>query len=179
MIVGISGEAGAGKSTVAGLLIERGFKRAKFANALKEMFRSYLRYRGVDEDRIERMVEGDLKESPVDELGGKTPRHFMQSLGQWGRDGMYEDFWVDTEFHVQGYGPMMLFDDLRHSNEEDAIRARGGLFIQVVGRGGINSDHLSEQFKPQRVDVVLDNSGTIEELAHKVDVLAKDLSWIQ
>jgi hypothetical protein len=73
----------------------------------------------------------------------------------------------------------MLFDDLRHDNEEDAIRARGGIFVHVVGRGGIDSDHLSEQFKPKRIDVELDNSGTIEELIEKVDTLAKDLSWIQ
>ena len=80
MIIGIRGAAGAGKSTAAKHLIERyGFKNGKFSGALKAMLRTFLRYRGVDEETIERMIEGDLKEVPSPHLNGATPRWAMRS----------------------------------------------------------------------------------------------------
>jgi hypothetical protein len=177
VIVGICGEAGSGKGTTADVLIERGYTRGKFANALKEMFRALLRYQGLSENSIEAYVEGNLKELPSHYLAGKSPREFMQGIGQWGREFGGEDFWVDIEFEVHDDDPKLLFDDLRHDNEEAAIVKRGGVVLQIVGRGGINSDHVSEQFKPKNPAAVIDNSGTIEELRDKVDEFARDLSW--
>jgi hypothetical protein len=175
MIIGIAGEAGSGKGTTADVLLERGFTRGKFANALKEMFRALLRYQGVED--IERYVEGDLKELPSPYLNNKSPREFMQGIGQWGREFGGEDFWVDIEFGAKSEAENLLFDDLRHDNEEAAIVLRGGVVLQLVGRGGINSDHVSEQFKPKNPAAVIDNSGTIEELRDKVNEFARDLSW--
>lgn len=176
MIVGICGEANSGKSTTADVLIGRGYTRGKFAAALKEMLRALMRYRGVEEDFIERCVEGDLKETPLIELGGKSPRHAMQTLGAWGRNELTEDFWVDVEFDAKGHLPKLLFDDLRHDNEEAAIIAAGGVVLHLVGRGGIDSDHLSESFKP-KLATIIDNSGTVAELQAKVNRFADDLSW--
>lgn len=176
MIIGIAGEAGSGKGTAAEALIERGYVKGKFAGALKEMFRALLRYRGVKEEYIERMVEGDLKEKPNQFLGGYSPRYFMQQLGQWGRERMYPDFWIDVEMSNTEMWPNVLFDDLRHDNEEDAILKRGGVVLQLVGRGGIDSDHISEKFQPKN-PTVIENTGTIEDLRKKVNEFADDLSW--
>lgn len=178
MIIGIAGEADSGKSTTAGYLLERGFVRGKFAAALKEMLRSLLRYRGLSEEHIEDMIEGDLKELPTAWLNGKSPRQVMQGLGQWGRDFINEDFWVDVEFDAKCDAPDLLFDDLRHDNEEAAIKRRGGVVLQIVGRGGINSDHISEQFKPSNPARVINNSGTLADLKSNVNQFADDLSWI-
>lgn len=176
MIVGICGEADSGKSTAADILIERGFVRGKFSAALKDMFRAFLRYRGAEESQLERYVEGDYKELPSSFLNYKSPRQFMQRLGQWGRDSIDEDLWSDTEFEVKSFAPNLLFDDLRYDNEESAIVKRGGVILQLVGRGGIDSDHVSEQFKPKNATVI-DNSGSLEELRAKVNQFANDLSW--
>jgi hypothetical protein len=176
VIIGIAGEAGSGKGTAAEVLIERGFVKGKFANALKDMLRALLRYQGLNEKSIEAYVEGSLKELPSNYLGGKSPREFMQGLGQWGREFGGEDFWVDIEFDAKDGSDNLLFDDLRHDNEEAAIVKRGGLVLQLVGRGGIDSDHISEQFKP-KVATVIVNDKSIEELRYKVNQFCDDLSW--
>lgn len=177
MIIGICGQADSGKSTASAVLMESGFVRGKFANALKDMLRALLRYRGVTEEELERFIEGDLKEVPTDYLSGKSPRHAMQTLGgEWGRDCMGEDFWVETEFDSKSGAKDLVFDDLRHDNEEEAILKHGGVVIQLVGRGGIKGDHLSEQFVPKN-PTVIENTGTIEELREKVNQFAIDLSW--
>lgn len=176
MIIGIAGEAGSGKDTAANVLVEEGYERGRFANALKEMLRALLRYRGVDAETIERMIDGDLKELPTPLLSGRSPRHVMQGLGEWGRVCIKEDFWIDVEFAAKRDAKKLLFADLRYDNEEEAIVKRGGLVVQMVGRGGIDSDHISEKFKPKN-PTVIDNSGTVAELKQKMKQLSSDLSW--
>ena len=71
IIVGLSGLAGAGKSTAARHLVERhGFVRRPFAALLKGMLRYLLHAQGVPAGDVERMVDGDLKEVPTRHLGG-------------------------------------------------------------------------------------------------------------
>lgn len=176
MIIGIAGVAGSGKSTAANVLVERGFTRGKFAAALKDMLRALLHYRGVPLLEIERMIEGDLKELPTAALNGKSPRHAMQTLGAWGRKDIAEDFWVDTEFEAKEMWADVLFEDLRHDNEEAAIVKRGGVILHLVGRGGIEGSHFSESFAPKAA-TVYENTGTVAELEAKVNQFADDLSW--
>jgi hypothetical protein len=163
MIIGFRGAAGAGKSTAAKYLIERyGFTTGKFSHGLKAMLRTFLRYRGVDDETIERMIEGDLKEVPSPHLNGATPRWAMQSLGnEWGRDCIHPMLWVDTEMEVTAAVPDLVFDDIRYPNEADAIRARGGVIVEIERDREDCTDvgeHLSEKqvIKP---DVVVKNAG--------------------
>jgi hypothetical protein len=174
MIVGFCGLAFSGKGEAARYLIEKhGFATGTFASSLKEMLRTFLRYRGVDDATIGRMLYGDLKEVPSDKLGGKTPRWAMQSLGtEWGRDLIDYDLWVDTEMdHVAG-NEAVVFDDVRFPNEEAAIRDRGGIIIRVVRDDGGSSHggHISENL-PISADVVIDNNGTVAELHSKIEAL--------
>lgn len=179
MIIGIAGKGGSGKSTSAEVLTEEfGYTRGKFSGALKEMFRTFLTYRGAPWHIVERMVEGDLKELPTPLLNGKSPREFMQAIGEWGRREIHPDFWIDTEFEVQAGNDNLLFDDLRYPNEEAAIQKRGGFVVQLVGRSKDVNDHVSENFEPKKPTAVIDNRGTIEELQGKVRTLVKDMSWI-
>lgn len=177
MIIGIAGKARSGKSTAGDVLVSQGFVRGKFANGLKEMLRALLRYRKCTEEFIERCVEGDLKEKPLAILGGKSPRHAMQTLGRWGRDDLTEDYWIDTEFDARKHDEKVVFDDLRHDNEETAIVRDGGLVLHLIGRGGIEGEHFSESFKP-KLATVIENTGTKEELQTKVRRFALDASWV-
>lgn len=182
-VVGLTGLAGSGKSTAAERLISRhGFERGKFANALKEMLRTLLRYRGADEAMIERMIEGDLKEVRASLLGGRTPRYAMQTLGtEWGRDVIDADLWVDTETAaILARKPAkIVFDDVRYPNEVAAIRRLGGEIWRVSrtiadhehAKSGVAAaaSHPSESLGaiPDRL---LGNYGYRAELAAVVDM---------
>lgn len=96
-IVGITGFKGSGKDVLAAPLVRRGFLLLKFAGPLKNMIRSLLRDQGVDDEMIERIVEGNLKETPIREFSGCTSRWAQQSLGtEWGRVCLGESFWADV-----------------------------------------------------------------------------------
>jgi len=159
-VIALSGAAGSGKSTVSDFLAVRfGYTKTKFAKPLKDMCRAL----GLDECHI----EGDLKETPQDWLGGKTPRHAMQTLGtDWGRNCMGEDFWVDMWSHSIR-GRCVIVDDCRFANEAARVRKMGGRVIRIVGRGGIAGGHASE-VADFIADAVVENTGTIAELQARV-----------
>jgi len=181
MVIGLTGLAGSGKSTAAARLIERhGFVRGKFAGALKAMMWTLLAYRGVNANAIERMIEGDLKEVPVVELGGRTPRHAMQTLGtEWGRDCLDRNLWVDTEMAARAQVGRLVFDDVRFPNEAEAIVAAGGLLVRIdrPGAGAGAAGHPSELIDAIRADCTIDNSGPIGALDLAVDALVRDMGW--
>lgn len=166
MIIGLSGYAGAGKSTAAAELVRMGYQRRKFAAPLKNMMRSLLTDQGVDVDVRERMIEGDLKEVPTAYLNGQTPRWAMQTLGtDWGRALISESLWADAAMRdVTGHA---VFDDCRFQNEFDAIRSRGGVIIEIrrPGVGPINN-HVSEQ--PPLADRTILNDRAADDLAMAV-----------
>lgn len=180
-VIAFTGLIGAGKSEAARYLIERhGFKRGKFAAALKEMMRTYLRYRGVPPDMIERMIEGDLKEVPSPYLNGRTPRHAMQSLGtEWGRDCIHTDLWVDTEMDAQRAAPALVFDDARFLNEAAAVRAAGGALVRIERTGAgsaVGAGHSSEGQNLGET-LTIHNDGTLAEFHAAIDQMLVTWSW--
>jgi hypothetical protein len=109
MLVGISGQAGSGKDTVADHLCEKhGFTKVGLADPLKRICKDVFNFTGeqlwgpsenrnaVDRrfprhDVVSRTRVGDVY---------LTPRYALQTLGtQWGRD-CYPDVWLDYAIQV-------------------------------------------------------------------------------
>lgn len=165
-LIGLSGAAGSGKSTAAQYLQDaHRYQRRRFAQPLKDALRRILQGALVDDHTIERMIEGDLKETPATVLLGKTPREAMQTLGtEWGRHCIGDDFWVNLMRHAldtSKRGSLIVIEDVRFDNEAALIRAYGGKIIRMEGRGGITGVHVSE--KGVEPDLTCYNGGSITE----------------
>ena len=137
-LIALTGAAGCGKSTAADYLIsQHGYTRVRFAGPLKAMVAAL----GLDE----RHIEGELKQTPMEELSGQTPRYAMQTLGtEWGRNCMGEDFWVNLWRQDALRYERVVVDDCRFPNEAAMIHREGGKIIKITGRGGIAGAHVSE-----------------------------------
>lgn len=182
IVIGLKGLIGSGKTTVARHLIERhGFARGRFAGALKDMLRAYLRYRHCDEATIERMIEGDLKELPSPWLGGKSPRHAMEGLGGlWGRDHMGSNFWIFTEtdkLYIET-PQRVVFEDVRHANEGEAIERMGGWVVEIVRPGLIPQEHRTEkaQVEVKAHRSVMNFQGDMASTFRQMDIVIADLA---
>lgn len=167
-VLGLSGAAGSGKSSVAEYLEQRhGYRRLRFVQPMKDALRRMLQSAMLDDHSIERMIEGDLKELPTPVLLGKTPRHAMQTLGtEWGRNCIGGDFWVNITRHtIRALPPAtrVVIEDVRFENEASMVRDFGGRVIRLVGRGGLtDKSHPSENGVTP--DVTFDNSRSMSDL---------------
>ena len=159
-LIGIAGPARAGKDTLASYMLDNldgEWSRSSFADPLKAM----LSVIGVD--------TSDDKKAVTDDRYGVTPRHMMQTLGtEWGREMIHGNIWVEA-FARMNAGKCVIVPDVRFENEADLVREHGVL-IHLVGRGGIEGNHVSEnaiEFKPG--DIVIDNSRDLVWLHGQVD----------
>lgn len=184
-LIGLSGRAGAGKdeflrALTGGVYLGTHWFAAptaeRFAGPLKGMLRHLLKCAGVHPAIIERYIEGDLKETPCPELGGKTPRQAMQTLGtEWGRKLISPTIWVDTtRRHLQrslAVGRNVAVSDVRFDNEVEVIRDLGGVVVRIVRpeADARACEHESEVLPAY--DHVIVNDGTIPEYHQKVRAL--------
>lgn len=184
-IIGLTGKAGAGKTTAADWLLTEHRKSVQmsFARPLKRMIYELIREvvpKSHPVSPAEYMSDPVLKEQPLDFLGGFTPRYLMQTLGsEWARDAVHPDFWVMIaaakveRLNASGFvsfadQPLrMVFDDVRFANEADMIRAYKGVVVRIVRPDAEKPEdiaaHQSEAMDFP-ADLTLVNGGTPDDL---------------
>lgn len=139
MIVGLVGFIGAGKGTVADLLVDRhDFEKESFANSVKDATAAIFGW-------CRALLEGDTPESRAwreqddkfwsEKLGKPfSPRLALQLMGtEAGRDVFHPDLWVHTVLRRCENAPYhnYVIADVRFPNEIKAIRESGGIIARV------------------------------------------------
>lgn len=131
IVIALCGVKGCGKDTAAAPLLAQGYANVKMADGLKIMLRAFLAYRGADAATIDRMIDGDLKERPSRFFNGRSPRHAMQTLGDWGREEMHRDFWLDATMDRLDQVGNAVITDVRYPNEAARVRGLGIPLLRV------------------------------------------------
>lgn len=139
-IIGLSGFAGAGKSTVAEYLVrQHGFTRLSFASAVKDITAAAFAW---DRQRLEGATPQDRawREQADDfwsQRMGKpfTPRYALQYIGtDIFRDHVLPTIWADLVVaKIRSLGPNanVVIDDVRFVNERNALRTEGARFLLI------------------------------------------------
>jgi hypothetical protein len=170
MILGLTGRKGSGKDTAAAVFEANGFVNLKMAGPIKAMLATLLIYQGVDEDIIDRMIDGDLKEVASPYLCGRTPRYAMQTLGtEWGRGLMADNVWVEIFSNAAEQFDRVVCSDVRFPNELEVMTRT----FRVVRPGVPLQDHPSEtQIDSLPVDgELLNECASAAEFQEQVSVL--------
>jgi hypothetical protein len=180
-LIGISGLARAGKTTIATVLRDR---RRYWIIALAEPLKQIC-HDLFDGKMSAEHLWGTGRDEPIEALGGLTARKALQTLGtEWGR-GCYPDVWIDlalTKIRRSGtITPVekVAISDVRFLNEARAIRTAGGEVWRIRRAGaGLAGDaglHVSEQELTDTMapgaflyDAIIDNDGTLEDLTKEV-----------
>lgn len=138
-IVGLVGFIGAGKGTIADILVDRhDFFKESFAGSVKDAVSTIFGW-----DRA--LLEGDTAESRAwreqpdawwsKKLGKEfSPRLALQLMGtEAGRDVFHPDLWVHTVLRRCENAPWnnYVIADVRFPNEINAIKDSGGKVIRV------------------------------------------------
>jgi len=171
---------GSGKSEVAKVLVnEFGAKLVKFAGPLKDMTRVLLGHMGVHPSLIERHVEGDLKEAPIEDFtvsGGHngdhplTARYLMQTIGTEWRDTINRNLWakiaIDNIKEQLAKGHHVVVDDMRFPHEMGCIESLNGVTVRVFRPSAqVTSKHSSEgSLDAMQMTHTILNTGTLDDL---------------
>lgn len=173
-LIGIAGFKGSGKNAAATAIPDR--VELAFADPIKTMLCTGL---GLS---YHECYDQTLKETPLPEYDGLTPRDLMISLGSgWGRELM-PDLWVravakqiDRMVDTGGY---VVVTDVRMENEAAMIRARGGTIIHIQ-RGQpenwwqrllrrINKPDSEQHLRRLPGDIVIHNDSDLPDLYWRV-----------
>lgn len=178
MIIGLQGYAGSGKSTVAQYLATKhGFARRHIKQPIADMVSVLLEavYPGLDE-KVYMFLDGDLKRTPIPELGGRSATELQQFLGtEFGRSFIHPDIWLDIWSAWAAQHPKVVQESVRFVNEAERCDV-----IWEVRRPGYEAlnGHVSESLPSDCPNAVLTNDGTEADLFARVDrLLATTLKY--
>jgi adenylate kinase family enzyme len=158
------GKAGAGKSTVADILVERfGYEKLSFAAPLKAG------------------------------CATQTDRSLLQRVGAGVRE-LYEDFWVNlflaevarvTTFDSEVDHPLKAYnqakivvDDCRYPNEVQALKAHGFVIVRIASLQQTRIDRLKQNGKLQDDDQLNHESETALDEFH-ADYYLRNEGWAE
>lgn len=177
-VIGICGGKGQGKDTVAQHLRTRfSMRQIAFADPMKAALAVMF---NVPEHIFH---EPDLKEKPLPELLGRTPRYLMVTLGtEWGRDLVHPELWTTLLSRrldlAVGERMSVVVSDVRFDNEAQIILDRGGELWQVTGRTSQygTTDHRSEVgVDPGYVTRTIINNADLHTLHTQIGVALDDI----
>jgi len=164
-LVGITGRARAGKTTVAEFLVASfGYEQHSFADPIRRFTCHLL---GITPAELEA-----AKEQAIPWIPGFSPRRLMQTLGtEWGRDMVSPALWIDSCLHRAAAAPgPVVISDVRFDNEAAAIRERGGVVLRIKRDVDGVAAHRSESgVEESLIDRTIHNDGSIADL--RVSVL--------
>lgn len=166
-IIGLSGRAGSGKTTVAGMI-----PAAVVIQLADPLYAALSTMLGVPESMLRSPA---YKERPF--LGlGKSPRQMMQTLGtEWGRELIDRHIWIRLlekrieTLRAQGVRTIVVAD-VRFENEADAIRRMDGQVWRVrrdePATASAHSSECGVGLEDDEPEIV--NTGTLDDLRGRV-----------
>lgn len=181
-LIGLAGPAGCGKDTVAQILCDtQEFRRISLADPIRQGLLTML---GIPEEYL---TDRDLKEQPMPELCGKSPRQAMQTLGtEWGRNCIDPHIWLKVAERKMEYINRLastgnayisgiVISDIRFPGEAKWLREQGGSIWHIRRPNNPNATKAAHESEipliPEDDDSFVINDGDMDDLFLQISIL--------
>lgn len=178
-LIGLAGPAGCGKDTVAQVLCDtQEFRRISLADPIRQGIFTML---GIPEEHL---TDRELKEQPMIELCGKSPRQAMQTLGtEWGRNCIDPNIWLKVAERKMEYidriastGNALIsgivISDIRFPGEAKWLRELGGSIWHIRRPNNPNTTKAAHESEipliPEEGDSFVINDGDMDQLFEQI-----------
>lgn len=175
-LIGITGNANAGKDTLADYIINNknnSFIKDALAKPIKDIMINQLGF------TYQQCYNQQLKQT-IDDFWGLTPREVMLLIGtKMFRQNWRYDFWVKLmqKKIIDNADQNIIVSDVRFENQGQMIKSHGGIIICVERPNNpIKVKHVSENGLPKHlIDCTIVNDSTIENFYKKIDQQLKQV----
>ena len=177
-VIGLTGRKRAGKDTVGGYLYHEVHAHLDaFAAPMKAALATIFNV------PVTLFDDPEMKEIPLVQLLGRSPRHVMQTLGtEWGRTYVQHDMWARllhsrVSEQVRARRSHIVVTDVRYDDEAQMLLDNGGEIWEVNRDkvlGPCVDGHSSERgVSSHLITHTLDNNGDIDALFAQIAVLLR------
>ncbi len=193
-VIGLIGFAQVGKDTFAQALVEEGYQRRAFADALRSVLYGLnpmvdcfdvQKHHAVPKVNrvwsVQKLVDKhgwEFAKAEGPPWSEYTVRKYLQRLGtEGGREVLGDNVWVDAVLDHLVPGQRYVVTDVRFPNEVEAVAKAGGILIRITrpGYGPVN-DHISEHALDNvEASLTIDNAGTIADLHEAARAVSRSL----
>ncbi|MCZ0981916.1 hypothetical protein O1L60_31390 [Streptomyces diastatochromogenes] len=181
-VLALGGYAHSGKDSVANVLVERyGYTPVRFSDAVRDVLEEMnplipTPYGAVNLAWVIKDVGWDVAKREYPEV-----RRLMQRLGGGIREHVVDDAWIHAGLRKAEGHPRVVYTDVRHKNELEALKGWDNFSVWVSrpGVGPLNSDVSENQLARSNFDLVFHNEGPLEELDAKVGLFMKSMFGVE
>mgnify|MGYP003385301673 CR=1 FL=1 len=183
-LIGLAGPAGCGKDTVAQILCDtQEFRRISLADPIRQGIFTML---GIPEEHL---TDRELKELPMVELCGKSPRQAMQTLGtEWGRNCIDPHLWLKVAERKVEYIRRLaatgnacingiVISDIRFPGEAKWLREQGGSVWHIRRPNNPNATKIAHESEipliPEEGDSFIINDSDMDDLFLQISILIR------
>lgn len=181
LVIGITGKAGAGKDSLASLLLEQLFEkgiRAKIVRLADPLKEAYAALFCLNRDDLERF---DFK-NEVNKFTGNTHRQELQFLGteayrvRTGNPHVWVQVLEEKVSQLRQNVQVVIVPDIRFDNEA-AYALLCGRLIRIIREDNPEtiSNHASEAGVSQEADWTVANNGSLEDLGVQATFLTTSI----
>ena len=174
MIIGLTGYAQSGKDSVANVLTKNyGFQRIAFADKIRDLLYE------MNPDFKDTLLQQAVNKNGWDEVKqDPSVRRMLQNLGVGARKVFGENHWIVEALKNIDRDANYVITDVRFINEAEWVKEVYSGQLWRIKRTGVEAvnGHVSEhELDGYKVDQILSNGGTLEELEllvhNRMDVL--------